>query len=374
MTEPRRFRFTLTWKLFLSHLIVVIAAGIVLIAVAYLRVPTALQSHVVRMQSIVGANQGLDEDLRRSFVAAQGQILVVAGMAALVATILVSTFVAWRVVGPIRRLTAASRRIAAGDYRERVSVSWNDELAELARSFNSMAAALDETEQRRMELIGNLAHELKTPLTTIRSVMEGLIDNVLPADTETFLDVQRETLRLQRLTEELQELSAAEAGELALRLSAVDPGALVRQATGRLEPQFRDKDVRLHVEIPDHLPKIHADGERMLQVLINLLGNALQYTQSGGSVVITCRPSGEGFVEFSVADSGIGLSSDDLPRIFERFYRVDKSRARSRGGSGIGLTIASHIVRAHGGTIHAASDGPGMGSRFFFFLPAVTYS
>ncbi len=370
----RRFRFTLTWKLFLSHLIVVIAAGVVLVAVAYLRIPTALQSHVARMQSVVGGDQGLADDLRHSFIAAQGQILAVAGIAAIMATILVSTFVAWRVVGPLRKLTAATRRIAAGDYRERVSVSWNDELAELAQSFNRMASALDETEQRRMELIGNLAHELKTPLTTIRSVMEGLVDGVLPADTETFLDVQRETLRMQRLTEELRDLSAAEAGELSLRLAASDPGELVRHAAGRLEPQFRDKAVQLQVHIDETLPKVYVDDERMLQVLINLLGNALQYTPSGGSVTAACSSADAENVEFSVSDTGIGLATEELPRIFERFYRVEKSRARTRGGSGIGLTIAAHIVRAHGGVIRAASDGPGTGSRFSFVLPSVTDS
>ncbi|MEX2442504.1 MAG: ATP-binding protein [Alkalispirochaeta sp.] len=371
MIGPRGFRITLTWKLFLSHFIVVMAAGVVLGAVAYLRIPTALQHHVARMQAIVGADQGLADDLRRSFIAAQGQILTVAGIAALLATVIVGTFVAWRVVGPIRKLTAASRQIAGGEYRELVSVTGNDELAELARSFNRMAAALDKTEQRRVELIGNLAHELKTPLTTIRSVMEGLIDGVLPAETETFLDVQRETLRLQRLTEELQELSAAEAGELPLRLEKMNPGLLVRRAVDRLEPQFHDKAVQLHVDLDDSLPSVSVDGERMLQVLINLLGNAVQYTESGGSVTVGCHPDGNGNVEFFVADSGIGLTSQEITRVFERFYRVEKSRARSRGGSGIGLTIAAHIVRAHGGTIHAESEGPGMGSRFFFILPTV---
>ncbi len=368
-------RSRLGWKLLLSHLVIVLVGSSVLGVVAYYHAPTAFTHHVLRMQMEIGTDPALEADLRENFLAAIGEILTVSGVAAALAALLVSSFVAWRIVGPVRSLTDASKRVAGGDYRERVHVAWNDELAELAHSFNSMASALNDTEQRRIELIGNLAHELKTPLTTIRSMMEGLVDGVLPADTTTFLEVQRETYRLQRLTEEMRELSAAEAGVIPLEIQPTDPGELVRRATSRLQPQFSDKGVELRAEVPDHLPEVMVDRERILQVFMNLLGNALQYTDPGGVVTVRARvidQRTQRMVQFSVSDTGIGIAPEELPRIFERFYRVEKSRSRTHGGSGIGLTIAAHLVRTHDGRITAESSGPGRGSTFSFTLPCAS--
>lgn len=367
-------RSRLGWKLLLSHLVIVLVGSSVLGVVAYYHAPAAFTHHIMRMQMEIGTDPALEEDLRTNFLTAIGEILTVSGITAALAALLVSSFVAWRIVGPVRSLTDASKRIAGGDYRERVHVAWNDELAELAHSFNSMASALNDTEQRRIDLIGNLAHELKTPLTTIRSMMEGLVDGVLPAEAETFLDVQRETYRLQRLTDEMRELSAAEAGAIPLEIRPADPKELVQRATTRLQPQFTDKGVELRAEMPDYLPEIMVDSERILQVFINLLGNSLQYTDSGGNVTVRARTingPAQQVVQFSVADTGIGIAREELPRIFERFYRVEKSRSRTRGGSGIGLTIVAHLVRAHGGRIWADSLGSGRGSTFFFTIPCV---
>lgn len=362
----------LGWKLLLSHLVIVLVGGVVLGVVAYFHAPTAFTHHVLRMQMEIGTDPALESDLRANFLTAIGEILTVSGIAAAFAALLVSSFVAWRIVGPVRSLTDASKRIAGGDYSERVHDAWNDELAELALSFNSMASALSATEQRRVELIGNLAHELKTPLTTIRSIMEGLVDGVLPAEAETFLDVQRETRRLQRLTEEMRELSAAEAGAIPLQITPADPSELVQQASSRLQPQFTDKGVTLEIVVQDSLPEVLVDRERIQQVFINLLGNALQYTDSGGAVTVRAQSmhgAPQPMLQFLVTDTGIGISTEDLPRVFERFYRVEKSRARSHGGSGIGLTIAAHLVRAHGGSIVAESAGTGSGSTFSFTIP-----
>jgi histidine kinase len=358
----------LGWKLFLSHFAVVVVGSAVLGVVAYFHAPRAFATHVMRMRAMIGADQGLADDLQRSFFEAIGEILLVSGGTAAFAALMVSSFVAWRIISPIRSLTAASRRISAGDYRERVQPQWDDELADLARSFNRMAESLDATEQRRVELIGNLAHELKTPLTSIRSMMEGVIDGVLPADPATFQDIQRETRRLERLTEELRELSRAEAGEVSLSIAPCDPIEPVRQVLTRLESQFVDKDVSLRRELPTDLPPVAADSERLVQVLTNLIGNALQYTDPRGTVTVRVS-SVWGAVRYEVDDTGVGLESGDIPRIFERFYRVEKSRSRRHGGSGIGLTIAAHLVRAHGGKITAESDGPGRGSTFSFNIP-----
>mgnify|MGYP002875622016 CR=1 FL=1 len=358
----------LGWKLLLSHIVVVVVGSAVLGIVAHFHAPRAFQTHILRMQALIGTDSGLAADLQRTFSEAIGEILVVSGAAAAFAALIVSSFVAWRIVAPIRSLTAASKRIAAGDYGERVVAQWDDEIADLAASFNRMAETLQQTEARRVELIGDLAHELKTPLTTIRSMMEGLVDGVLPAEAETFLDIQRETRRLQRLTDELRELSRTESGTVPIRPQPCEPGALVEQVLGRLTVQFEDKEIRLRRDIPERLPLVSADPERMVQVLTNLVGNALQYTPSGGTVIVRLRRAGRTVV-FNVEDTGIGLSREEASRVFERFYRVEKSRSRLHGGSGIGLTIAAHLVDAHGGRLTVESAGPGLGSTFSFALP-----
>lgn len=367
--KPGRFPGRgLWWKLFLSHLVVVLVGMIAYAVTARIHAPVALDHTMAGMMSVSVASNPMLVDIQQSLAAAIGETLTVAGLVAALAAVTVSSIVAWRIISPVRVLLAASKRMAAGDYGDRLTVNRTDELGELARSFNRMAGALNDTETRRMELIGNVAHELRTPLASIRGIMEGLTDGVLPPDAETFQDVQREASRLERLTSELSELSKAESGAMELTFAPVQLADLCRTAAGRLVGQFADKDVALSLELEESLPMVHADGERVLQVLINLLGNALQYTDPGGTVTVHCTRDGAA-LRVAVRDTGVGLSDDDLPRVFERFYRVDKSRSRARGGSGIGLTIALHLVRAHGGTIEAKSDGPGLGSTFTVVLP-----
>lgn len=358
----------LGWKLFLSYLVIVIVGMVVLAGTVQLQVPTALAHHAAHMVELAGDNPLLAADLNRSFAAAINEVMTAAAIAAFLAAIVVSIFTARRIVGPVQDMMQASRNIAAGDYRQRVRVPGQDELGALAESFNTMAETLEHTERRRLELIGNVAHELRTPLTSIRSVMEGLIDGVLPADQDTFIAVQREATRLQRLVGDLQELSRAEAGQIPLDLRPVEPGELVRTVAGHLAAQFQDKGVDLRLELPADLPLVQADAGRITQVLTNLLGNALQYTPAGGAV--TVRASGNPReVAFIVQDTGVGIAAEHLPHVFERFYRVDKSRSRAGGGSGIGLTIARYLVEQHGGHIIATSAGPGQGSNFTFTLP-----
>jgi len=244
-----------------------------------------------------------------------------------------------------------------------------DELGLLADSFNQMAACLEQTETLRLELIGNVAHELRTPLSSIKGYMEGLIDGVLPAEAKTFQQVHLEADRLQRLVHDLQELSRVEAKAFELKLRPTSVARLVETVTARLGRQFEDKGVALETDVAPDLPPVQADAGRIGQVLLNLVGNALQYTPAGGRVSISARRQGDA-VLLAVRDTGIGIAPDHLPHVFERFYRVDKSRSRAGGGSGIGLTIAQHLVEAHGGQIQATSDGPGRGSMFSFTLPA----
>jgi len=368
MTLLPTLRQRLGWKLFLSYLVIVLVGGVVLAGTAEFLAPTALGRHVARMEALLGYDPELAADLDQNFHAAVNEILTVAAVAAFAAAVAVSSFTARRIVDPIRAMMQASQRIAAGDYHERVQVPGQDELGALARAFNQMAETLEQTEERRLELIGDVAHELRTPLSSIKGLMEGLVDGVMAAEPTTFLLVQREVARLQRLVYDLEELSRVEAGQVSLDLSPIAPADLIRAAADRLRSQFEDKGVSLRLDIPAKLPQVRADSGRIIQVLLNLLGNALQYTPSEGQVTVRARREGREMV-MAVQDSGMGISAEHLPHIFERFYRVDKSRSRTGGGSGIGLTIAKHLVEAHGGRIWAASPGPGQGSIFTFTLP-----
>jgi histidine kinase len=306
--------------------------------------------------------------LHTSFQAAVDELLVIGSAAALLVAVVLSLYTSRRIVRPIQALVQASQRIAGGDYHHRIGVPGEDELSVLARAFNHMSETLERLERRRLEAIGDLAHELRTPLSSIKSLMEGLVDGVLAAEPATFVSVQREVARLQRLVHALEELARVEAGQSPLELRPVNLAALLRAAADRLHPQFEDKDIRLHVDVPYGLPPVRADAGRLLQVLLNLLGNALRYTPSGGQVTVHSCHEGAQMV-IRVHDTGIGIAAEHLPYLCERFYRVDKSRTSASGGSGIGLTIAKHLVEAHGGRLWATSPGPGQGSTFAFTLP-----
>jgi histidine kinase len=199
-------------------------------------------------------------------------------------------------------------------------------------------------------------------------MMEALQDGVLPAEPQTFWSVERELNRLQRLVLDLEELSQAEAGQLPLQLERIDPTTFVQTGIDRLALQYDDKGVALWAELPESAPDVLADQARMTQVMLNLLGNALQYTPTGGEVFVRLMVD-EDVVSVVVRDTGIGLSRDTLPQIFERFYRVERSRSRVGGGSGVGLTISKHLVESHGGTLAATSPGLGQGSTFTVRLP-----
>jgi signal transduction histidine kinase len=220
-------------------------------------------------------------------------------------------------------------------------------------------------------LIGDVSHELRTPLTAIKGSMEALIDGVLPAEPETFEQIYQEADRLQRLVNDLQELSRVESGAFKLDLQPLFLADLLKTVTIRLDRQYAEKGVRLEIDIPSDLAEIMADADRLSQVLFNLVGNALQYTPAGGQVTVAVRRQG-GEVQVSVKDTGIGIAAEHLPHVFDRFYRADLSRARVSGGSGIGLTIAKHLVEAHGGRIWAESLGEGKGSTFVFTLPVAS--
>ncbi|OGO63940.1 MAG: hypothetical protein A2Z45_04140 [Chloroflexi bacterium RBG_19FT_COMBO_55_16] len=364
-------------KIFLSYLVVILVGVIVLASAAEFAVPSAFDRHMIAMSGMMSDMMGgarLEKDLFTSFRAAVTEALALAVLAASLVAVLASLFVSRQVVAPVREMMIASQRIAEGHYAERVRVPGDtrkgelDELAQLALSFNQMAAKLEGTESMRRELIGDVAHELRTPLTAIKGSMEGLIDGVLPSEVETYQLIYAEADRLERLVNDLQELSRVEAGAYELIRKPISVSSLVESAAARLSRQFEDKGVTLESKVPANLPPALADEDRIGQVLLNLVGNALQYTPPGGHVRIAASRRGHE-VHVSITDTGIGISPEHLPHLFTRFYRVDKSRSRAGGGSGIGLTIARHLVEAHGGRIWVESPGAGRGSSFTFTLP-----
>ncbi len=371
------FRRYLGVKLFLSYIAVILVGAIVLGLATRFTVPEAFNSHMglaLRAgQGMMGGNgngpgAGMLSDLFTSFQATFNQALILALLTAGVIAIIVSLFLSRSIVAPLRILTTASRRIAAGHYGERVQGAGSDELGQLAHSFNQMAEKLEQVESMRRQLIGDVSHELRTPLTAIKGSMEGLMDSVLPATVDTFQQIHQEAGRLARLVDDLQELSRVEAGAYPLDIHPVEISTLVKTTLKRFESQAQAKQIELRSDLPADLPPVLADQDRITQVLTNLVGNAVQYTPAGGKISILAR-SRQDEVQVSVVDTGIGIPAEHLPHLFTRFYRVDKSRSRQAGGgSGIGLTIARLLVEAHGGSIWAESSGDAQGSTLNFTL------
>lgn len=365
----------LRWKLFVSHILTIAVGVVVLLLTAHFLAGTPLVRETPLSLGAAAAETGQVTPIPAAstsqasrFQAVVDQSLLVAAFAALATGVFVSLFVSRRVVEPLQELTDVSRRLAHGYYHERTQIDSDDELADLSRSINQLAAALEQTEERRLALLADVAHELRTPLTTIEGYMEGLIDGVIPPGERTFAMVQHEAVRLKRLIEELALLSRAEAGELEVSPRPHVLAATLDHVVAQFQPLFAAQSVALDVTAPDDLPEIYADPDRLEQTLINLLANALRYTPSGGEVAVVARTL-EFHVQISVHDTGIGILPEHLPHIFERFYRVDKSRNRQSGGTGIGLTISRHLVYAQGGEIWAESDGLNCGAAFHLTLP-----
>ena len=386
------FRQHLGAKLFLSYLAVILIGALVLGIATRFTVQTAFNRHLGMMAQMDdtsgmagmmsgetdnrpglglrrGQGSGYASELYTGFLQSFSEALTWAALAAGLAALGVSLFLSQRVVTPVRDMTSASQHIAGGHYDERVQDHGKDELGQLAQSFNQMAEKLQQVESMRRQLIGDVAHELRTPLTAIKGSMEGLMDGVLPASTETYYQIHQEADRLNRLVNDLQELSRVEAGAYEMDVHAVELPVLVKTVVKRLGPQFEDKSVKLTIDLPADLPQVQADDDRIIQVLTNLVSNALRYTPEGGQVNMYASSQGNQ-VQVTVKDTGVGIPPEHVAHIFTRFYRVDKSRSRQAGGSGIGLTIAKYLVEAHGGRIWVESEGQGQGSAFSFTLPA----
>jgi len=271
-----------------------------------------------------------------------------------------------RIVRPLQALTRAARRVADGDVSVRVPARGRDEVAQLAGAFNEMAAARARLEATRKALVSDVAHELRSPLTTIRGWLEttqdGLAERSVQRD-ELLLD---ETLHLQRIVDDLQDLAVSDADGLRVRLQPVSTARLLGQVHAAHAAAAAARQVRLDLHAgPDR--EVRADPERLRQILDNLVTNALRHTPPAGRITLTCGDDAAG-IRIEVADTGLGISADDLPHVFDRFWRADPSRHRGTGGSGLGLAVARSLAEAHGATLTATSS-PGAGSVFTLRLP-----
>ncbi len=302
-----------------------------------------------------------------AFTDAMRQALLAATVTAVATATVVSLAVAARIARPITALADAARRIAGGRYSERVGSDEPGEIAELAMSFNDMAASLEATERRRLQLVGDVAHELRTPLTTLDGYLEGLEDGIVTPSAQTWHLLRAETARLTRMVNDLSELWRAEANQLPLRVDAVDAAEVAREVGQRFRPQAEARGIAL--DLPGGSAVALADRDRLAQILSNYLSNALRHAPDGSSLrVITSLTHGH--VRVSVTDEGPGLAADQLEAVFERFYRVDAARSRAAGGSGIGLAIVRALASAMDGDAWAESAGPGTGATFHVELPS----
>ena len=295
------------------------------------------------------------------FLQAVHRYLLWASGAAVVLALILSLLFTSRLLDPLARLTEMSRKIAGGDYGARVQTRASGEVGELSSAFNRMADNLARIEQLRKTMVGDVAHELRTPLTNIRGYLEAVTDGVIPPSPALMQSLLEETLRLVKLVDDLAQLARADAARLHLTRVPIVLADCVSHAAGLARAQFDPKSITLDVHVPPTLPRVIADRDSILQALSNLLQNAGQYTPGGGAVTIRTEVSDRP-VKTSITNNGDGISPDDLPRIFERFYRGEKSRSRDSGGAGIGLAIVKELIEANEGRVGADSTA-GMVTR-----------
>jgi signal transduction histidine kinase len=294
------------------------------------------------------------------------QLLVAGALAAAIALV-VARWLARGMTQPLRDMAGAARKMEQGDYGQRVVTASRDEVGQLAVAFNRMSSELESLERVRRDLVANVSHELKTPISALRAHLENLLDGVEHPDPKTLQVMLSQSERLGRMVDQLLELSRLESGDLPLHREEVSLGPLVSRVVSEIRVTRARTDIELSEDVPEDLPTVFADAERVYQVLFNLLDNAVRFTPAGGRVRVTAAGH-NGSVDVAVADTGPGIPAEHLPRLFERFYRIDTSRSRDEGGTGIGLAIARSVVEAHGGRIWAESE-PGRGSTFTFELP-----
>ncbi len=304
--------------------------------------------------------------IERQFMDSANRSILIGSIWAVLLAVAAGYFFASVLTRPLNRLMAAAERIGKGE-TEKVTVGSQDEFEELAASFNDMTEALARNEEARRALVADVAHELRTPLAILSGRLESIQEGAIEADDKTILQMSDEVYRLSRLVRDLQQLSLAEAGKLPLKLETIEPARLIGNVVEHFTLTAEEKGISLHFDEGQGIPKLDLDPDRITQVAVNLIGNALRHTPAGGKVSIILSQS-DTEVTLEVRDTGTGIEEERLPRIFERFYRTDPARSRNDGGTGLGLAIAKGFMEAHGGTLTAASK-KGRGTSFFAVFP-----
>lgn len=294
-------------------------------------------------------------------------LLLAGGVAGIVALVF-GFFLFYQITASLDALTQAARKIAAGDFSVRLTPLRHDEIGQVSRAFNAMAEALAHSETMRRNMIADIAHELRNPLGILQGQLEALLDGVLALTNEAIASLYDEVLLLRRVVNDLRDLALADAGQLGITRQFTDLRALIEKTVSAFTGQAAENNITLQVTCPNDLPRVNVDAQRIEQVLRNLMSNALRYTPAGGRIGIQCARHSPKTIEVRVSDTGVGIAREDLPHVFERFWRGDKSRPRAGGSAGLGLAIAKQLILAHGGAIGVESEA-GQGATFWFTLP-----
>ncbi len=308
--------------------------------------------------------------LEQSFLNAFKDSLLLAALVALLVAVGLALLFSRVITSPVKQLQISAESIADGDLSKRVQQRSRDEIGELSQTFNRMAEQLDKKEQYRRQFLADIAHELRTPLSIIQGNLEAWLDGIIAPTQEHIARVNDEVILLARLIADLKDLSLAEAGQLKLSKSAVVLDDILSTEIFGIEVYATERQVAVNSELSPGLPQIYVDRDRLRQVLHNLLDNALRYTPAGGTIKINASPGATGWVTVSISDTGSGIAPEDLPHVFNHFYKADRSRHRGYGGSGIGLAIVKQLIEVHGGKVWVESE-LGKGSTFSFTIPTV---
>jgi signal transduction histidine kinase len=304
----------------------------------------------------------------QSFLNAVRNSLWLAALVAVLVGVALGFLFSWLITGPMRQLTLAARKVAAGDFSYRVPQKTDDEIGEVSDAFNTMAEQLEKKEKSRRQFLADIAHELRNPLSIVQGNLEAWLDGVITPAPDQVASVYDETVLLSRLVTDLRDLSLAEAGQLKLSQNATELGEFISAQISSVQSRCQEKRISINAEMPDGLPLVFIDRDRIRQVLHNLIDNALRYTRARGAIKIGASYKTPKLVTVSVSDSGSGIATEDLPHVFDHFYKADRSRQRGHGGAGIGLAMVKRLVELHGGTVWVESR-KGKGSTFFFTLP-----
>ncbi len=355
-------RQRLLWKLLIGHIVPVFA------------IVSLIVWHNIRRvgehyKTLVEHHQMSPLDAQRVFMTDIYDNLIWGSISALALTLILTYLLTSWVLRPLFKITAITKQVADGNYSERVNVASRYEVGQLANAFNHMAENLEKIEQLRKNMVADIAHELRTPLTNLRGYLEGLSDDVIPPTPETFRMLEQEVLRLVHLVEDLQQLAKADAAKAFLDRQELSLHQLLGQIMDLYRPNFLDKQIDVQWRLEPGTDSVVADSDKLLLAIRNLADNAWKYTPNQGRVTISTERTADG-IKTVFANSGATIAAHDIPYLFERFFRADRSRSRDAGGAGIGLAIVKELIEAHGGTVGSESDDSG--TRVWFTLPEQT--